>query len=174
MQQTLKEYGMNKNAPPDSGSDRLFDAFPPVSTEAWETLARKALNKKDSEAIPLWEPCKGIAMRPWQRAEDLAGIPHLASGSGRSDNERTATIPPSWQLCQHIPQHILLRNPAEARRRMREAVSGGVERLGLGLLGPEGVSVAAQAGGIGALIGDIDIETTAIHIEAGAQSLAII
>ena len=93
---------MDKNASPVSGSDRLFDAFPPVSTEAWETLVRKALNKKDSEAIPLWEPCEGIAMRPWQRSEDLAGIPHLASGSGRSDNERTATIPPSWQLCQHI------------------------------------------------------------------------
>ena len=167
---------MDKNAPPVSGSDRLFDAFPPVSTEAWETLARKALNKKDSEAIPLWEPCKGIAMRPWQRSEDLAGIPHLASGSGRSDNERTATIPPSWQLCQHIPQHILLRNPTSCKvalRRMREAVNGGVERLGLGLSGTEDVSVAAQAGGIGALVGDIDIETTAIHIEAGAQSLAL-
>ena len=167
---------MDKNAPPVSGSDRLFDAFPPVSTEAWETLVRKALNKKDSEAIPLWEPCKGIAMRPWQRSEDLAGIPHLASGSGRSDNERTATIPPSWQLCQHIPQHILLRNPTSCKvalRRMREAVNGGVERLGLELLGSEGASVAAQAGGIGALIGDIDIETTAIHIEAGAQSLSL-
>ena len=163
---------MDKNTQATSGPDRLFDAFPPVSSEAWEALARKALKKKDSEEIPLWEPCKGVAMRPWLRAEDLVGIPHLASGGRLSDDERTAAISSSWQICQHVPLH----DPASykvARRRMQEAVSGGVQRLGLEISGPEGVSVAAQAGGVGALIDGIDIETTAMHIEAGAESLSV-
>ena len=163
---------MDKNVPSASGPDRLFEAFPPVSSEAWEALARKALHKKDSEEIPLWEVCKGVAIRPWLRAEDLIGIPHLASGSSPSDHERTAAIPPSWQIGQHIP----LRNPASckvARRRMQEAVRGGVERLGLEASSPEGVSVAEQGGGVGALIDDIDIEATAMHIEAGARSLSL-
>ena len=160
---------MDKNSSKASG-DRLFDAFPPVSSEAWESLARKALHTKDSEQIPLWEPCKGVVVRPWHRAEDLVGLPHLASGGSVSDNERIAAIPSSWQICQHISLH----DPDEARRRMQEAVQGGVQRLGLEVSGPERVSALEQTGGVGALIGDIDIETTAIHIEAGAQSLSIL
>ena len=162
---------MDENNSKASG-DRLFDTFPPVSSEAWEALARKALHTKDSEEISLWEACKGVAVRPWLRAEDLTGIPHLASGSSPSDHEGAATIPPSWQIGQHIP----LRDPASykvARRRMQEAVEGGVERLGLEISSPEDVSVTEQAGGIGALIGDLDIETAAIHIEAGAGSLSL-
>lgn len=162
---------MDKNNAKASG-DRLFDAFPPVSGETWEKLARKALNTEDSEEIPLWEVCKGVAVRPWLRAEDMIGIPHLASGSDPSGEERTATVSSSWQLCQHIP----LGDPAlckAARRRMEQAVEGGVERLGLESSGPEGVSAVAQAGGVGALIGGVDIETAAIHIEAGAESLSL-
>ena len=162
---------MPENASPARNPKRLFEMFPPVSTETWEALIRKALHRKAGEELPFWTPCEGVAIRPWMRAEDLAGIPHLDP-----ENVAAAPIPASWQIGQHIPAG----DPAVARRRIRDALRGGVERLGL--IFPEqpvfseqqGLSGAAPAPNVATLLAGLDIGSVAIHIEAGVRSLALL
>ncbi len=152
---------MDKNAPPACGANGLFDAFPPVSTETWEALIRKALNRKEGEELPCWTPCEGVALRPWGRSEDLAGIPHLDS-----ENKRIAPIPASWQIAQQIP----VGDFDETRRRIDDAVRGGVERPGLSFPAFR----TAQAADIAALLDGLGVEAAPIHIEAGERSLGLL
>ncbi len=152
---------IGKNAPPGGDRGGLFDAFPPVSTETWEALIRKALHRKEGEALPLWTPCEGVAIRPWGRAEDLAGIPHLDS-----ENQRVAPIPASWRICQQIP----VGDFDETRRRIEDAARGGVEEIGLSFP----ASRTAQAANVATLLDGLDVPTPAIHIEAGERSLALL
>ena len=151
---------MDKRMPPDDG-DGLFDAFPPVSTEAWEALLRKALDREEGAALPLWTPCEGVAIRPWSRSEALAGLLHLDSR-----NERAAPVPASWEICQAIP----VGDPDETRRRALDAVRGGVERVGLAFP----ASGPGQAADVAALLDGLGLETAPIHIEAGERSLALL
>jgi methylmalonyl-CoA mutase len=54
-------------------SEKLFADFPPVSTADWEAAIAKDLKGRDPKTL-VWKTEDGIDVKPYYRAEDLAGI----------------------------------------------------------------------------------------------------
>lgn len=52
--------------------------FPPVATAEWDSAIRKDLKGADYEKRLVWRTDEGVAVKPFYRAEDLAGLEALA------------------------------------------------------------------------------------------------
>ncbi|HZJ73887.1 MAG TPA: methylmalonyl-CoA mutase family protein [Perlabentimonas sp.] len=53
---------------------KLFDEFPPVSTQAWEEAITKDLKGADYDKKLVWKTIEGFSVKPYYRAEDLEAI----------------------------------------------------------------------------------------------------
>ena len=53
---------------------RDCDDFPPVPTADWEAAIRKDLKGADYEKKLVWRTDEGVAVRPYYRGEDIAGL----------------------------------------------------------------------------------------------------
>ena len=72
--------------PDDAGVEilRLAADFPPVPTAAWEAAIRADLKGADYEKKLVWRTEEGLAVRPYYRAVDIAGLPPFpCRASGR-------------------------------------------------------------------------------------------
>ncbi|MBE0639146.1 MAG: acyl-CoA mutase large subunit family protein [Bacteroidales bacterium] len=56
---------------------RLFEEFPPVSTQEWEALINEDLKGADYERKLVWKTMEGFDVRPYYRKEDLEKISYL-------------------------------------------------------------------------------------------------
>ena len=63
-------------------TDNLLKEFPPVSTQAWEDAIRKDLKGADYAKKLIWQSEEGLAVKPYYRAEDVAGIEYLNAAPG--------------------------------------------------------------------------------------------
>ena len=54
---------------------RLFEEFPPVSTQEWEAVIEKDLKGADYKKKLVWSTAEGFNVKPYYRAENLADIP---------------------------------------------------------------------------------------------------
>jgi methylmalonyl-CoA mutase len=114
---------------------RLRDDFPPVSTEAWEAAIQKDLKGGDYEKRLVWRSDTGIAVRPYYRAEDLAGLgPQLESAPGEFPFVRGGGK--TWEIAQEaaprpeaIRADFLHEAGANAVQELGYALAEGVERL---------------------------------------------
>ena len=62
----------------------LAQDFPPVPTAAWEAVIQKDLKGADYEKKLVWRSDEGVAVRPYYRSENLAGLDaQTASVPGR-------------------------------------------------------------------------------------------
>src|SRR5689334_9064343 len=52
----------------------LGQDFPPVPTEVWEAAIQKDLKGADYEKKLVWRTDEGLAIRPYYRRENLAGL----------------------------------------------------------------------------------------------------
>ena len=66
----------------DKMGKKLFDEFPPVSTEQWEELIRTDLKGADYEKKLIWKTPEGIPLRPYYRQEDIRALGHVKSLPG--------------------------------------------------------------------------------------------
>ena len=57
------------------GKEKLFNEFPPISTQQWEDLIRKDLKGADYEKKLIWKTNEGIKVKPYYRAEDTEKLP---------------------------------------------------------------------------------------------------
>ncbi|PKP25942.1 MAG: methylmalonyl-CoA mutase small subunit, partial [Bacteroidetes bacterium HGW-Bacteroidetes-22] len=62
--------------------EKLFNEFPPVSTEAWEKVITEDLKGADYAKKLIWKTDEGLSIKPYYRAEDLANIPYTKSQPG--------------------------------------------------------------------------------------------
>lgn len=128
--------------PPGTMPLRLQDEFPAVPTRAWKELARQDLKGQDYETRLVWRTDEGLALQPFYRSEDLAGLeaqttavpgvpPYVRGAAG----PWTATEAPSW--------------PADAIRvdRLHDAGATATQELAWGLA--EGVDRLVNAVGEG-------------------------
>src|ERR1019366_1949219 len=65
----------------------LMQDFPPVPTAVWEAAIQKDLKAADYEKKLVWRSDEGIAVRPYYRSENLAGV-----------GAQTASIPGQFPL----------------------------------------------------------------------------
>jgi methylmalonyl-CoA mutase len=113
----------------------LRNDFPPVSREAWEDAIRKDLKGADYEKRLVWRTEEGIPVRPYYRAEDLAGLESrleappgtfpFVRGGGKTWETAQGAVPGP----QAIRADFLHEAGANAVQELGYALAEGVERL---------------------------------------------
>ena len=63
-------------------TEKLLEEFPPVSTAAWEAAIARDLRGADYEKKLIWHTEEGLAVKPYYRAEDLAGLAFVDAAQG--------------------------------------------------------------------------------------------
>ena len=106
--------------------EKLFTAFPPVTTEQWEEVITKDLKGADYQKKLVWRTAEGFNVRPYYRAEDLAAIHHLGSKSGEFPYVRGTKECNCWRIHQSIP----VTTPKETNALALKLIEGGVESIG--------------------------------------------
>jgi methylmalonyl-CoA mutase len=116
---------------PDStpGSEKLDlgREFPAVPSSAWESLIRKDLKGADYDRKLVWHTEEGLAVRPYYRKENLAGL------EGQLSLRRTRS---GWEICTDFSPHkdtiradLFHEAGAHAVQELGYAVAAGVEKL---------------------------------------------
>jgi methylmalonyl-CoA mutase len=71
----------------------MWDEFPPISTEDWESAIRTDLKGADYTKKLVWQTEEGIAVKPYYRREDLPGSTGQARFIGKWTARSAADIP---------------------------------------------------------------------------------
>ena len=96
----------------------FLSEFPPVSTAQWEQAIRETVTGADYAAKLIWRPEEGLAIRPYYRAEDLAGVQCLESAPGEAPYIRGTRATGDWRIRVGIDDA----DPEEANRAACEAL----------------------------------------------------
>ena len=106
---------------------KLFNEFPPVSTQEWEAKIHADLKGKDYERALVWKTYEGINVRPYYRSENLEGLDYLNALPGEFPFVRgNKTKGNDW----FIRQDIKVSDFAEANRKALSVLGKGVTSLG--------------------------------------------
>jgi len=118
--------------------EKLFEKFPPVSTEKWMEKITADLKGADFRKKLVWKTRDGLEVMPFYRQEDLARLQHngclpgdypYVRGTRLSDN--------AWR----VRQDITVRDYREANLKALEILMKGVSSLGFIIDNPDTISV---------------------------------
>lgn len=155
-----------------SDSIRLFEDFPPVSTEEWEAKIREDL-KGDYDDTLLWRLADDVTLRPFYRSEDVEALQHM-----HRDGPTVHLYSP-WRIQQNIAAGTL----TDAADHVRGAVEGGAHRIGLVLQRGDTRNGGRHAQGIHTptavpvqrlddmerLLDAVPLENVGIHLDGGPE-----
>ena len=99
--------------------------FPPVSTQAWEEAIRKDLKGADYPKKLMWQTEEGLAVKPYYREEDLAGLEFFDAAPGEFPYLRGARLNGDWR----IREEVELTDPEQANSAAQSAVAAGAEEI---------------------------------------------
>jgi methylmalonyl-CoA mutase len=106
---------------------KLFNEFPPVTTQEWEAKIHADLKGKDYERALVWRTYEGLSVRPYYTSENLEGLDFLNSLPGEfpfvRGNKKTGN---DW----FIRQNIHVKDFTEANRKALSVLGKGVTSLG--------------------------------------------
>ena len=103
----------------------FLSEFPPVSTEQWEHTIREKITGADYASKLIWHPEEGLAVKPYYRAEDLAGLQFLDAAPGEFPFVRGTRAAGGWRIREEID----LVEPEDANRAARAALAAGAEEI---------------------------------------------
>ena len=83
-------------------SNPLLQEFPPVSTETWEAVIRKDLKGADYAKRLIWQSEDGLAVKPYYRAEDIAGLQYFDAPPGNFPYVRSTRANGNWRIREEI------------------------------------------------------------------------
>jgi methylmalonyl-CoA mutase len=106
-------------------SDHLLEEFPPVSTESWEEVIRGDLKGADYAKKLIWQTAEGLAVKPYYRAEDIAGFEYPDAAPGAFPYARGTRSTGDWRIREEIDAV----DPEEANRAAHNAVLAGAEEI---------------------------------------------
>jgi methylmalonyl-CoA mutase len=106
-------------------TDTLLQEFPPVSTQVWEEVIRKDLKGTDYAKKLIWQTEEGLAVKPYYRAEDTAGLEYPEAAPGTFPYARGARATGDWRIREEIDAIDL----EEANRAAHSAVHAGAEEI---------------------------------------------
>ncbi len=135
-----------------TNQERLFTEFPEVTTAAWEEVINKDLKGADYARKLVWRSAEGFNVRPYYRAEDLAGIEFLGSKAGEFPFVRGIGKRNNWRVHQCVAVKCVKEAAAEAR----DILSKGVDSIGFCL------SEELTAESLATLIDGIDLTKTEV------------
>ena len=109
---------------------RLFEEFPPVTTEEWEAVIEKDLKGADYNKKLVWRTAEGFNVRPYYRAENLADIPWTGMQPDEFPYVRGNKPEGNEWL---VRQDITVRDVHEANKVALNAISRGCNSIGFKL-----------------------------------------
>lgn len=109
-------------------NERLFQEFPPVTTEAWEEKIKADLKGADYAKKLIWNTDEGLKVNPYYRSEDLEGLEYLRTNPGQVPFVRGIRETDNNWI---VRQDIHTENIDEANAIARDAVARGAMSLGL-------------------------------------------
>jgi methylmalonyl-CoA mutase len=104
-------------------TDTFLSDFPPVTTEAWEAAIRDDLKGADYAKL-LWRAEDGLELKPYYRADDLAGLSSANTAPGEFQCMRGAPKA-RWRIREQIEST----DPEQANLEARNAIAAGAEEI---------------------------------------------
>ncbi len=106
---------------------KLFNEFPPVSSEAWKEKVVADLKGADFDRKLVWRTNEGFSVQPYYRQEDLAKLDYLNALPGEFPYVRgTKTNNNDW----YVRQNIIVKDLEESNKKALEVLMKGVTSLG--------------------------------------------
>ncbi len=144
--------------------EKLFDLFPPVTTEQWEAAITADLKGADYERKLVWRTGEGFNVRPYYRAENLQDVAFLGSECGEFPYVRGTKRDNNWQ----IHQTIRVESPQKANTEATRALTKGAESIGFCVADKE-----FSAADLDTLLEGISLKTTELTFcGCGMRSVA--
>jgi len=103
----------------------LLSEFPAIPTDEWEHAIRETVAGPEYAAKLIWHPEEGLAVKPYYRAEDIAGLQFLAAAPGEFPFVRGASSVGDWRIREQVD----FDGVEDANRAAREAVAAGAEEI---------------------------------------------
>ena len=120
--------------------EKLFDMFPPISTEEWMAKINVDLKGADFQKKLVWRTNEGFNVMPFYRKEDLEGLPTLGTLPGEFPYVRGTRDNNDWLIRQHIQGATA----QEVIDNARHAIDRGVESVGICLCGELGADALPE------------------------------
>lgn len=137
-------------------AEKLFAEFPPVSTQQWEEVIIKDLKGADYEKKLVWKTQEGFSVRPYYRAENLAGVKHMGTAPGCFPFVRGTKDNNDWLVRQ---DYCAWGSFAEANAHALDGLKKGVESVGFCIDGKKAIGEADMK----TLLNGIDLAKTEVN-----------
>jgi len=109
--------------------ERLFEQFPPVSTQEWMDKVKADLKGQDFDKKLVWRTLEGFNVNPYYRVEDITSLPHIDNPPGEYPFLRGIH---SGRNEWYIRQDISVDDPVRANAKALDILNRGVTSLGFG------------------------------------------
>jgi methylmalonyl-CoA mutase len=103
----------------------LLSEFPAVSTDTWEKAIAEDLKGANYAEKLIWHSPEGVDVKPYYRAEDIAGLKFLHAGPGEYPYVRGSRALGGWRIREEIDDI----DPEEANSAARRAIAAGAEEI---------------------------------------------
>ncbi len=143
--------------------EKLFEKFPPVSTDRWMEKVTADLKGADFKKKLVWKTRDGIEVMPFYRQEDLARLQHKGFLPGDYPYVRGNKISDNTWL---VRQNITVRDYHEANLRALDLLMKGVTSLGFIIADPETINVE----NISLLLNGIHCESVEINFVSAGRA----
>jgi methylmalonyl-CoA mutase len=141
--------------------ERLFEKFPPVSTEKWMEKITADLKGADFNKKLVWKTRDSLAVMPFYRQEDLDQLPHRGVLPGDYPFVRGVRISDNSWL---VRQDIIVKDYKAANTKALDILMRGITSVGFVIDDPQSVSVD----NISQLLNGIHLESVEVNfITAG-------
>ena len=111
----------------DKTKQKLFEEFPPVTTQEWKDKVVADLKGADFEKKLVWRTIEGFNVQPYYRAEDLENLDHLKYVPGEFPYVRGSKAKCN---CWYIRQNIDANDAKVANKKALDVLMKGVDSLG--------------------------------------------
>ncbi len=142
---------------------KILSEFPPVTTAAWEEQINIDLKGKDYEKSLVWKTDEGFNVRPYYRAENIAGLDFPESLPGQFPFVRGKNSSGNSWL---VRQDIVVSDPVSANKKALDVLNKGVTSLGFVFKGCNQVTVEE----LKLLLKDIQLDAVEINFNPACKS----
>jgi methylmalonyl-CoA mutase len=148
-----------------SNENKLFQEFPPVSTEQWEEIITKDLKGADYNKKLVWRTDEGFQVQPYYRAEDIESLDYLEALPNQFPYTRGfKTKDNKWNIVQEITE----KNPEKANLIAVNALLKGADTVSLC------TKNVASYKDLTLLLHDIDLEKNAVQLRCASSYIELI
>jgi len=139
-------------------AEKLFNEFPPISTEKWEEVITKDLKGADYDKKLVWKTMEGFSVRPYYRIEDLKNLKHIGTAPGVFPFVRGTKGDNDWLIRQGYCAHESLE---KANKEALKGLMTGVTSVAFCIDGNKPLSVNDFA----VLLKEIELSAVEVNFE---------